>query len=933
MSVVDDLSKDPKFLDLSAEAKRLVLSKKDPAFGKLSKQAQEVVIDRLHPVAPLSRNPEATTLAEQVKARQQFLLSTGRNFGRLLSVGAKAVRFASQGMGPAGGAMGEVAAEAAENITGEQRGYSPAKVGAAAATAALPFGGGSALGTAARSAILGPVSETIDSIAEGQGIPARGQLAMSSLTSALFGFVGHKIAAPLMSMLRSSTGEVAPPDLAGPVHDILFGDKIPPNVSPAVREGVSDFRKQLKLPGIKYRPAEPLPMTYRTRRGRYASLDVEAPEVHVDEEPFAQGRLQFPKQIERKRVPKGTESPRSALYFGIPKWWFSRTEQQSHGALPVFREVFYPVDEAFKRKLAFEDNILGQVNEHYKGRDLRGREKIQAGLEHDSSRVAEMLNYDMKDHVALTNVRQAWTNMFRNYGLEDGGAGEGKLRVDEFLTEHWPAMRRAATKLGPDAHPLEVLNEAFPVEVPKSVQYFQDLYKGGRVNFNDTDSLHLLLAHLDQGGYNTFMKQPMQAAAAKYVHGKNVPPEVSSTVNHFLTQVRGGSDPTGNDLAVFMKHAINKLSLGKVNLTKQETKDLANVIISGQYGFTLGGRVAPIVHNSLQTLQTGASELGSYWGTGVRRALTKEGWHAGEQAGALRGEAGITYELQDIAKKVSPSRVSQTAGKLARATQFSLIPYKSMDEFNRMVMYHGQMARVEDAMKKAKGNVELFIDHAWLDSNIFHAAERDRLQKLARDGRLLEAGRQSALALADNTQWVYRAGNRPPATTGTAGRAFGAFLTWGQFYANYLKRMAAPSGGNRAKDAIRFARFVGANAAIAGLSVGFGEAVGNKDAFKRFLTWNLLGPAIPTGSPAIQAAYSGLQAANELGEGDVGGRYQKQFARSIKPFYSPYLATDFLHLIGKRTTSRPPFVEDDPTYQGLGEAVGRITGLQPRLAP
>lgn len=958
MAIVDDLSKDPKFLDLSPEAKRIVLTKKDPAFGRLSKQAQEIVIDRLHAVAPLSKNPEANSLAEQAAARRQFVLGTARNLGKVLSVGAKLTRFGSMMGGPGLAAGGEVAAEAMENMTGEREGYSPAKIASSALISKLPFVGKSAVGTGIRGAVLGPVSSTIDHIAEGkEGLPTTGQLAVSTITGALFGAGVHKGIekfTPYMSMVRSAVGEITPPWISGAVHDILFGDKIPPNVSQSVKDEVNEVRQQIKLPGMNKSMVKGPPNAFRARSGKFATAkgQTDIPGFHFDDilsmpehrgVGEGQGGFDFSRQP-MSEVPKGTESPRAALYVGIPTNWFNKVEE-AEPQLPVYTEVLQPVDKANRQHKAYIDKTLESVYEHYHGRDLAGREKIQAGLEHDSTRVAEALDFTTKDHMAVSNVRQAWTRLFKAHGLEDGGAGEGKLRVDEFLTEHWPKLRRSATKLGTEASPAEVIADAFPVEVPRSVEYFQDLYDRGRVNFNDTDSLRLFNAHLDHASYTTFLKEPLDAAAAKYVNGKNVPGEVKDTVNHFLAQVRGGNDTTGRDLAQFTRHLVSKASRGKIKLTKQESKNINDAIINSQYGYTIGLRPGPIVHNLLQTLQTGMSEVGPmHWAIGIKRALTPgamtaEGVRAAggirqaQLAGVTAGEGGLARHVNELIGDISPGRVGKTVARARDLVKKSLIPYGSLDTFNRAAMYHAQMSRVESAIRKAKGNPEIFIDHAWLDSNVFHAAERQRMQTLARQGSMYHAGHESALAIADNTQWPYREGMRPPVTTGTAGRAYGAFYSWGAFYANYIKRIVAPGGGNRTKDAVRFARFMAANAAIGTVAVGYGMHYGIKDPFKRFLAWNLLSPAIATGSPAVQMTVSGAQAANEMAEGKFGGPKAKEFGRSLAPIYSPYVAQDFLHLMGKRTTSKPPFIENDPSYQGLPEAVGRVSGILPRLAP
>lgn len=81
MAVIDELKQDPKFLALSPEAKRIVLSKKDPAFGRLSSGAQGIVVSKISATTGGGSAEKPSFLDKTISALPRIGQAAGTPFG------------------------------------------------------------------------------------------------------------------------------------------------------------------------------------------------------------------------------------------------------------------------------------------------------------------------------------------------------------------------------------------------------------------------------------------------------------------------------------------------------------------------------------------------------------------------------------------------------------------------------------------------------------------------------------------------------------------------------------------------------------------------------------------------------------------------------------------------------------------------------------
>lgn len=921
---LDAFLSDPKVPEETKKKVAASLRAREPLSKQMPELAQE----------PQQADPYASFQRPQPDANLSNIdpASLGRVGGLALRAGGTILgsRFGRMG-GMAGAAAGDVAAQGLERLTGAREQVNPRETVAQGALAGVAPGlAGSPVAGALKGAAFGLGSTTLDSLAKGEGLPSVGQLALGTIINGLFTGVGRRI-------MRPAIAEVSHADVAEQV-DSLFKGKGLQAATDAEQAGARDItetlRAQGKLPGIRFRPARPIGEAYRTRAGRFETF---ASGAAKQEEslaqagaPFAGGELLTQETLPFNKTvagPKGTFKPQSGLYTGLPKNWFSKVETRT--GLPVYRDVFEPVEQGNVKRIEFNRAREQEASQVFKGLKGPQREAYQAMLEHPNpAEIEKPLQLKLGDRVRIDQLKSSWDRMFDTFNLGKAGTPN---RSEQFLTEYLPKLRQASNALGPDATAEEIVSNAFPVGVPREVTFFQPMYENGIAGFNDTDALGILARHANYGSWKTMVEPHAQAATKAFVNNQDVPEGVRETVKHYIEQVHGAKDATGRDLADWLHSFVSHVpGFRRMGVSRQDVKDVTNAFISLPYAGTLGFRPGPLIRNAMQTWMDGYSELGPWLVVGWKGALSKGGQLQAQRLGLLEGSPNFTGEFQEGLQGPTTSLLGKIARGLTKLTSKSLAGYSSVDDANRVAMGLGQYARATRAMQKAHGNVERFIDQAWLDTGSFHPAEREVLKELARKGDFAEAARRSAIAMADNTQWVMRAGNRAPITTGTAGRAIGQYYNWGAYYANYLKRLHAPAMQEglkmNSKDALRLARFYIGTGLMANGAKELGHHFGIEDAGKRALMW--LGPSagVYTGSTIMDLAQTGLGATAEYLSGpgveaNQAGRMtptQKDFTRQASSFVPlGGLAKDFKHLV------KPD--------KGRAESVLRTLGVQPRV--
>lgn len=764
--------------------------------------------------------------------------------------------------GPVGGAIGGLVGGGLGNLI---QGQEPTPGGMAADTAmgalaVAPVKAATTIGAIAKGAALGGASVTIDSVLRDQELPKAGRVALGTI-------IGGAMAGGVNRLeMRSALNEVMPADQADIVQKILTKQKI----SEAEFQGSQSAKEAVK-------------------------------EIHaVQDSPILN---QFGKPFEHQAIipesntlpvenPITSTKPHPATAVSQPitppKFFFDRLQTQTNNQ--VFDEVWYPLHEASTAS----NHQLVEV-----GRDLQ---HVFKGLTSSSAlpRRAAITKWMQADEAGQATLENSMDKSDVGRGLQlqqmmrDHFAKAG-LNWDKFFKDQLPQLAGAGS-----------VKEAFPVEIPKEIQYFRSALDNEFIGPAETDALGIVGKLSKQVIRKETLDPVIKDVQAKYI-GKGLNSSVESPIKELITNIEGHRDQMHTDLSRFWQYVRSTPILNK--LTRAETQDHANTLLGLQYGGTMAGRIPPLVKNAQQTAITGFMYLGKWYPTGIKKALSKEGYQFAVSSGALGAEEGLGSEM---------SAMMGTESRIAKIIRWGFKPYRAVDEYNRAIMFHGGYEKVLDAASRSSGDVKKFVDLADLDVG-FAQAEAVRIGHLFATGQVKEAARQYGIALADNTQFMYTMGDKIPITTGsTLKQVAGAYNNWPLWYMHLLKNAVAGPGSWQ-KKGIVLGRWAAANGAIA-LAVGaLAKTAGIPHPWISSLGYVGLGPAIFGIAPGLQLLQKTSESISGVVRGKQGlGSAIKTEAKALKPFVPYYSAMQDQIRTIKTTQDR-----------GFGEAVLNATGLTP----
>lgn len=283
-------------------------------------------------------------------------------------------------------------------------------------------------------------------------------------------------------------------------------------------------------------------------------------------------------------------------------------------------------------------------------------------------------------------------------------------------------------------------------------------------------------------------------------------PALNNTLKDYLNVIRGMPTTSQKKVTTWGKAFFKGLG---INIEERAIEELANVMLSTQYGAALAFRPVQVVRNLTQNTWTLYPRLGGkHYSGAVQRALTQAGLEEAEAAGAIRAtEAGLPLgedafrALMDrvpiegtgpMSKALAGSlRAALRAGNLSRGiARKGLIPYASTDDVSRSIAYHWQKAFTAEKLElyeAGKMTWEKFLDDGL---PLFHNVTKQQFtrmyNRLGRSKALQWIGKQGA----DEANWIYGAGAQPAWLQNAVGRQFGMFGTWSMWATELYWRRA-----------------------------------------------------------------------------------------------------------------------------------------------
>lgn len=415
---------------------------------------------------------------------------------------------------------------------------------------------------------------------------------------------------------------------------------------------------------------------------------------------------------------------------------------------------------------------------------------------------------------------------------------------------------------------------------------------------------------LRRSSFNYYLKEDWDAAFNKYKNVKNV--DVQSQMLRVLNAMQGNPDWMSTKITM----ALNK-ALGKMGISGVDARSVANEVTAINYSGALGGRMGPVIRNTLQPIQTAYPYLGERWTAHGLRAIMSSNKRAEAIAsGVTRGQALDIADVEAIA-----------ANPLRRGLKFvvekSLWPFQKVEEYVRGWTYLAQRDKTLWAAAKAKGDVNKFMDLSDIDR--FQEGPRARILAAYATGDINQAADEAGKHLVTLTQFDYTAAARPKLLTeygpaGLGGRVAGSFGTWSASYGAYLADSFVPgrAQGSVYKKGRDVIRWLAGNTAIAATYTSIGHTLNDQDAGQDVLGWTFIAPLVFGGGPAATAFMAAGALLSKAAQGKVSERdlaqSKRELIRSTKTFVPGSLAYDEFRKAGQEPTT--------------AEAVGRLTGFK-----
>lgn len=332
----------------------------------------------------------------------------------------------------------------------------------------------------------------------------------------------------------------------------------------------------------------------------------------------------------------------------------------------------------------------------------------------------------------------------------------------------------------------------------------------------------------------------------------------------------------GGPVEKFMNNVAGKVGeyFGK-DVPPDLARQFTQVIMDGTYTATLAARPDAITRNLLQGLM-GYVRMGpEFFGTGLAKALTKEGR-------AIVGEKGFLTELgvpygQELAREVTTGGAVKNMYR--KVTQGALkYTYSWTDDITRSAVYHQWENKWNGAMNDLKtGKIDMQGFEKKLDFQAFNIADQNILRQKIAQGDFEGALNHSTRELIDETNFPFRTGAGPRAFYGLGGKTVGQFGTWPVEFAHMVGRWTKTG---------QFDKLIRLAGVIRLTTETF------KNLGMDISKWQGLSQAIPTPSPLVGAASDLYALVSAVKNQDISGIEQNRDAlvRQLKSTMFPGIA-------------------------------------------
>lgn len=466
-----------------------------------------------------------------------------------------------------------------------------------------------------------------------------------------------------------------------------------------------------------------------------------------------------------------------------------------------------------------------------------------------------------------TQIRRYLDEMFGHSGLSS----------DNFVKHYFPHLRDEVGKnagTGVYLHPDRLTNipetdRKFFFELIREADPGQFLYDDDVFRTLEVYT-HLMGRKLFIRPYMTKLARDIENMTKQVTRGGTEPSDYKAIIHYVGELMRSIEGVDVPDDRIFRMASENTLdSIAEMTGKKWNAKkpDLMRQLITLTTGAHLAARPYTVFRNLTQSMITGGSLIDMrWWQEGVERTLRPGGLEQVKALGIFKEHmiptaAGSLIEEGDI---------------LGKAVHVTMGPYKWADSVNRAIVYHGMMARMENAidlLKAGKITKQRFLKLS--GARLFgkdQLSEGSRLINTAVDPNYTAFKNHFANLAVARSQYLYNSFDQPQAFRSGLGRYFGQYTSWPINFLSLVKERLV-TDSLTVGEKVAFLGRLGATTTAIGTALW---SVGVNP--KSFAPWNM---GSVQGGPWFQLLNDSLRAAN----GDpVAYRTVVRFLTSVAPF-------------------------------------------------
>lgn len=391
--------------------------------------------------------------------------------------------------------------------------------------------------------------------------------------------------------------------------------------------------------------------------------------------------------------------------------------------------------------------------------------------------------------------------------------------------------------------------------LPNSYQTFLKDISEDLLAVNHPNAHHYMVNAMHAGSRKKFVQQAMDGARAELkrwgkldgVHDTDLT-QAKNYVNNYLRDMTVGTDSQAQAMSNALNGVLKGLNanLGlKLDTSPEQIANTAAKLTSWYSGAAMAGRPALAIRNLSQSL-LGATKVGyTEWWSAVRDVTGKR---RKEMFDIARQELNIP-SVAEAFEATGAGGGAVFGTKLTRlikqAQDIGMIPFQGSDQVNRVISFwtgHKAITKNADDLLKRVISEEQFMFRTGLKGSS-KVEQAEILSHLRGEIPNVEAAaRAYGKRVADSTQFIYGASNKPQAFRGTVGRVFGQFGTWPIGFTEFIHQNTLGAG-----DAAWTKKFgmnyVAQKAVLSGLGIGLGVDTSS---------WNFANPLTFQGGPWFQ---------------------------------------------------------------------------------